>query len=89
MDANIYLLLFFAALFVLSLVGVGLTLLIPEREASGRPAVVRRIEPAAEFAVRASCCRYRVETDWRDHFYNEVAHGHRNRMRRIWKRHAN
>lgn len=82
MGADIYLLLLFATLFVFSLVGLGLALLIPRSDAQDRPTVVRRTEPAAAVIVRAPCCRYRTQTGRREHSYDFVE-GHRNRIKKI------
>jgi hypothetical protein len=82
MDADFYLLLLFATLFVFSLVGLGLALLVPGSDAPDRPAAVRRTEPAAALMVRAPCCRYRTQTARREHSY-DLAEGQRNRMKKI------
>ncbi|CAB3776865.1 hypothetical protein LMG28614_00300 [Paraburkholderia ultramafica] len=79
MDANLYLLLFFVAMIVLSLVGLGLSFLIPGDDVADRPSVVRRSEPAATVVVRAPSCRYRVHAGRREHF-PDAAGGQRSRM---------
>jgi hypothetical protein len=82
MDANLYLLLFFAAMIVLSLVGLGLSFLIPGDDVPDRPSVVRRTEPAATVVVMAPSCRYRAHTGRREHF-PDAAGGQRSRMNKI------
>jgi hypothetical protein len=83
MDANLYLLLFFVAMIVLCLVGLGLSFLIPADDDTDPPSVVRRMEPAATtVVVRAPSCRYRAHTGRREHF-PDAAGGQRSRMNKI------
>lgn len=82
MVADFYLLLLFVVLFIFSIIGVGLSLLIPENDAPDRPPAGRRIEPAAAVVVRAPSCLYRAQTGRREHFADAQG-GHRNRMRKI------
>lgn len=82
MDAYLYLLLFFAAMIVFSLVGLWLSLLIPADDVPGLPPVARRNEPVAPVAVRAPCCRYREHAGRREHF-PDAAGGQRSRLNKI------
>jgi hypothetical protein len=82
MAADFYLLLLFAVLFIFSIIGLGLSLLVPENDAPDQPSVARRTEPAVAVAVRAPCCRYRTQTGRRGHFADAPA-GHRNRVQKI------
>lgn len=82
MDANFYLLLFFAAMIVFFLLGLGLSLLIPGDDVAEQPPVVRRNEPAAPVAIRAPSCRYREHSGRREHF-PDAAGVQRSRLKKI------
>jgi hypothetical protein len=82
MDTNYYLLFLFIAMIVFSLIGLGLSFLIPDDDATDRPSVVRRAEPAATLLARAPSCRYRAQTGRRGHF-PDAAVGQRSRMKKI------
>ncbi|MBK3786622.1 hypothetical protein IQ288_19795 [Burkholderia sp. R-69980] len=82
MDANFYWLLFLVELLVLFLVGLGLALLIPEKDVPDRSTVVRRAESVAVVVVSAPSCAHRGQTGRREHFPG-AARGQRSRMKRI------
>lgn len=67
MDANFHLLLFFCAMLVLSMVGLGLTVLLPDDVNPNQLSVVRRDEWATPVTVNAPSCRYRGQTGRREH----------------------
>ena len=82
MDANFYLLLFFCAMFVLSMIGLGLTLLLPEDDTPNQLPVVRRHERTTPAMGNVPSCRYRGQTGRRDHF-SDGAGVQRSRLNKI------
>jgi hypothetical protein len=83
MDANVYLLIFFGAMLVLSVLGLGLTLLVDEDEVPEPLQAVRRDKPVVVVAAMANApsCRYR-KSRWREHLPDGAA-AQRSRLNRI------